>query len=121
MAVFEYLQEDVVHIRMRLFDFIEQNYRVWIAFNAFRQLSAFLVADIAWRRADKLRNGVLLHKLRHIEADKGFFTSEQELRKRPRHFGFSDAGRSQKQERSCGAMRRFQAGTRSANGASQRV
>ena len=49
MAVFKHLQQDVVHIRMRLLDFIEQDDGVRIALHAFRELSAFLVSDVARR------------------------------------------------------------------------
>ena len=35
------------HIRVRLFNFIEENYGVWPAPHGFRKLSAFLVTDIA--------------------------------------------------------------------------
>ena len=34
----------------------------------FRQLSALLVSHVARRRADEARDGVLLHVLRHVEA-----------------------------------------------------
>src|SRR5579864_4332718 len=62
---------------------------------------------------------MLLHELRHIEADQRFLAAEEEVRQCARHFGFTHAGRSQEQERADGAVRGFQAGTRAADRAGQ--
>ena len=49
MTVFKHLQQDVVDIRMRLLDFVQQDDRIRVALHAFRELSAFLVSDITRR------------------------------------------------------------------------
>jgi len=69
MAVIEDLQKDVKYIRMRLFNLIEENDGIRISPHLFTELAALVVAHIAWRRANHLGDAVLLHVLRHIDAD----------------------------------------------------
>ena len=52
LAVIHDLQQNIEDIGMRLFDFIEQQHGVGRAPDFFGQLPAFVVADIAGRRAD---------------------------------------------------------------------
>ncbi len=100
LAVFKHLQQDVEDIRMRLLDFVEQDDRVRRALHALGELAAFFVAHVSRRRADQLRDRVLLHELRHIEADQRLLAAEHELRQGARDFGLADAGRSEEQEAS---------------------
>ena len=120
LAVFKHLQQDVEEIRMRLLDFVEQDDRVGRALHALGQLAALFVADVSRRRTDQLRDRVLLHELRHIEADQRLLAAEHELRQGARDFGLADAGRAEEEERADRAVRTLQAGTRAANGAGQR-
>src|SRR5207244_8478656 len=83
-------------------------------------LPALFVAYVSRRRTDQLRNRVLLHELGHIEADQSLLDAEHELRERARYFGFADAGRTEKQERTDGPVRAFQAGTAASDGAGKR-
>ena len=76
LPVFEDLQQNVVHVRMRLLNFVEQNHRVRRAAHAFGQLAAFFVSHVSWRRADQFRHGMLLHVFGHVEADERFFAAE---------------------------------------------
>ena len=69
LAVVENLQQDVQHIRVRLLDLVEENNGVGLAANFFGQLTGLVIADVARRGADETRDGVLLHKLRHIETN----------------------------------------------------
>ena len=98
LPVLENLQQDVVHIRMRLLDFVEQDHRIRRAAHALRQLAAFFVSHISWRRADQLRYRMLFHVFGHIEANQRFFAAEQELGKPPRHFRLAHARRPEEQE-----------------------
>ena len=50
--------------------------------------------DVARGRADELRDGVLLHVLRHVEADERLLVLEQELRQPPRDLGLAHARRA---------------------------
>ncbi len=120
LAVFEDLQQDVVNIRVRLLDFIQQNDRIRVALDALGELAALFVAHISGRRTDQLRNRMLLHVLRHVEANQALLAAEQERRQSARDFGFADAGGPQEQERSGRAAGRFQPGARTADGARQR-
>ena len=95
MPIFKDLQQDVVHIRMGLFDFVEQNDGIRIPLYTLGKLAAFLIADIPWRRSDQLRHRMLFHELGHVEPDQRFFAAEQELGQRPSHFRLSDAGRAE--------------------------
>src|SRR5258708_1258328 len=104
---------------MRLFDFVEQHDRVRGALHAFGKLSAFFVAYVSRRRTDQLRDRMLLHEFRHVEADQSFFATEHELGERSRDFGLAYAGRPEEQERSDRAVRALQPGAAAADGAGQ--
>src|SRR5581483_760345 len=119
LAVFKDLQQDVEDIRVRLLDFVQQDDRIWRALHPLGELSALFVADVSRRRTDQLGDRVLLHELRHIEADQRLFGAEHELRQGARDFGFADAGGAEEQERSDGTVRALQAGAAAADGASQ--
>src|SRR4030095_11124027 len=121
MAVLKHLQQDVVNIRVRLLDFVQQNDGVRIPLHTFGQLTALLVSNVAGRGANQLRYRMLLHELRHVKADERFFAAEQELRQRSSHLGLSDAGRTEEQERAGRTVRRLQARPRTPDRASQRI
>src|ERR1700690_3682 len=104
---------------MRLFDFVEQHDGVGRALDALSQLPALFVAHISRRRPDQLRDRVLLHELRHIEADESLVAAKHEMRQSARDFGFADAGRSEEEEPADRTIRTLQSCTRTANGASQ--
>src|SRR5579884_1231684 len=119
LAVFEYLQQNIEDVRMGLLDFIQQDDRIGRTLHALGKLAAFLVAHVSGRRTDQLRNGVLFHKLRHIEADEALFTAEEELGQSPRYFGFADARGPEEQEGTGRATGRFEPGARTADRAGQ--
>ena len=68
-AVVQHLQQHVEHVGVGLLDLVEQHHAVGLAPHGLGQLAAFVVADVAGRRADQPRDGVLLHVLRHVDAD----------------------------------------------------
>ena len=68
-AVIQYLQQDIEHVRMRFFHFIQQNHAVRFAAHLLGQIAALFVAHIARRRANQPRNAVFFHVFRHIHAD----------------------------------------------------
>ena len=98
LPVFEDLKQDVENVRMSLFDFVQEDNRIWRPAHAFGELSAFFIADIAWRRADQLRNGMLLHEFRHVEAHQRFFRAKEKFGKSASHFRFADARGPKEQE-----------------------
>ena len=113
--VFEHLQQQVEDVGMRFLDLVEQHDRVRTAAHGFGQLTAFFVADVSRRRADQTRDRVLLHVLRHVDADHRLFVVEQELGDAARDFGLADAGRSEEDERADRAIGVLQPGARTAD------
>ena len=68
LAVVHNLQQNVVEVRMCLFDFVEQKHTVRMLVHAVCQQPALIEANIAGRRADETRYGVALHIFGHIKA-----------------------------------------------------
>ncbi len=58
---------------------------------------------------------MLLHELRHVEADEGLLAAEKELSQGAGHFGFADAGRAKEEEAADGAQRALEACTGTAD------
>ena len=85
---------------MRLFDFIEKDNGIRMTADFFRQLARIVIADIAGRRTDHSRNGVLLHKFRHIKPNQRVRRVEKVLRQHLDKLRFSDARRSRENKRS---------------------
>ncbi len=84
---------------MRLFDLVEQDHLIGTAADGFGQHAAFLVTDIARRRAEQPRDRVFLHEFAHVDADHCGGVVEQEFGERLGQFGLADAGRAKEQER----------------------
>ncbi len=115
-AVIEDLQQHVEHIRVCLFDLIEQHNGIRLAAHGLGQLTALIIAYISRRRTDQTRHGVLLHILGHIETDQGIFVTEHGFRKRLAQLGLAYAGRAEENERADGALRIMQADSAAADG-----
>src|SRR3954465_11584636 len=96
---------------MRLFDFIQQDDRIRSSLDTLRELTALFVAHISRRRSNQLRDRMLLHELRHIEADERLLTAEEELGQSSRHLGLSNTRWAKEQERAGRPLRRLQACT----------
>src|SRR5687768_9155279 len=62
-----------------LLDEIEKDDAVGPAADALGELAAFLVADVAWGRADQAADVVLLHVLGHVDLHEGLGVAEHEL------------------------------------------
>ena len=69
LPVIHHLQQDIVQILMRLFDFIQQQYRMRVLINRIGQKPALIEADIARRRTNQARHTMAFHILGHVEAD----------------------------------------------------
>ena len=98
-AVVHHLQQDVEDVGVGLLDLVEQDDGVRAPAHRLGELAALLVADVAGGRADEPRDGVLLHVLRHVDADHRVLGVEHELGQRARQLGLADAGRAEEQER----------------------
>ena len=68
-GVIHHLQQDVVDVRMRLLEFVEQDDAVRVRADRVDEQATLLEADVSRRRADEPRDRMLLHVLAHVEAD----------------------------------------------------
>eukprot|EP01132_Coremiostelium_polycephalum_P016380 gene16379-biopygen8373 len=117
-AVVHDLQQQVEDFRVRLLDFIEQQYAMWLLGDRLGQQAALVEADIARRRTDQARDGVTLHVLGHVETHQ---LDPHGLGQLPRRFGLADAGRPGEQERTDRLVRRLEASAGQLDRGGQRV
>ena len=110
-TVLEDLQQRVEDVRVGLLDLVEEHHGERLAPHLLGELAALLVADVAGRRAEQPRDGVLLAELGHVELDQRVLVAEQELGQRLGQLGLTDAGRAGEDERAAGTLRVLQAGT----------
>ena len=66
-AVIHHLQQQVKDIRVRFFDFIQQQYRMRMLNNSIGQQTALVETDIPRRRTNQAADGVAFHILGHIK------------------------------------------------------
>src|SRR5574344_354816 len=99
-SVIEHLKQHIEHIRMRLFNFVEQHNTVRTSAHSLSQLTAIITAYISRRCTDKARHREFFHILRHIDPCKRLFIIEKEIGKRFRKLRFSDTGRTYEQKAS---------------------
>ena len=99
-AFVEHLQQHVEHVRVGLFDLVEQHHRVGPPAHRLGQLTALVVADVAGRRTHQASHRVLLAVLAHVDADHRALVVEQEVGQRLGQLGLADAGGAEEQERS---------------------
>ncbi len=95
---------------MRLLDLVEQHDLVGPAPHRLGQRAAFLVADIARRRADQAGDRVLLHVLGHVDAHERRVVVEQEAGERLGQLGLADARGAEEHERADRPVRVLQPG-----------
>ena len=94
LTVLQNLQQDILDIRVCLFDLVKQHHAVRAAAHSLGQLPALIVAEVARRRAQQPGSGVLLLILRHIELEQRFLAAEPADCQRPCQCGLSHAGRA---------------------------
>ena len=111
-TIIEYLQKNIEEIRMRLFDFIEEDDAVRRLSHGIGQLAAFFIADISWRRTDETGHFVFLHVFRHIETNHIFLTAKHAFSERSGQLGLADTGRAEEEEGTDRTFRILHAGTR---------
>src|SRR5438045_1310116 len=79
------------------------------------ELPTFVVPHISRRRSDQTRNRMLLHILRHVDADHIVLIVEQEFRESTRELSLANSGWSKKDEGADRASRIAQSSSRAAN------
>ena len=115
-AFLEDLQEQMHDIRVGFFHFIEKDHRIRAAAHGLAELTAFLVPDIAGRRADEAGGGELFHVFRHVDLDERVGIAEHEFGEGAGEEGLTNTGRAEKNERSDRAARVFEVGPGAAEG-----
>ena len=119
-SVIKDLKKDVENIAVGFFHFVEKDDGIRMATDGFGQLSALIVSDIARRRADEPRHGVLLHVFAHVEAHDGLLVVEEEFGQRLAQLGFAHAGGSEEHEGTDRPVFVLQSGPRAAHGVGDR-
>src|SRR5690606_19280128 len=115
-TIVKHLQQDVEHIRVCLFNFIQEDDRVRLTPHLFGELSAFFISYIARRGTDKSRYGELLHVFAHVDPDECIFLIEQVRSKYLGKLGLTNTGRSQEDERANRLTRIFESDARPLDG-----
>ena len=115
-AVVEDLQEDVEHVRMRLFDLVKEDDGVRTAADGLSQLAALLITHVSGRCADQTRDGEFLHILRHVDAHEVLFIVKQGFGQRLGQLRLADAGGAEEEERAERAVRVLDAGAAALDG-----
>ena len=116
-SVLQDLQQQVPHVLVRLFDLVEKHNAVRLSPHLFRQLPAFVVADVTRRRADQARNAVLFHILAHVDADHCLLAAEHRLGERAAQLCFAHARRPEEEKRPDRPPRIFDADSTPTDGA----
>jgi hypothetical protein len=94
-GVVHHLQQDVEQVGVGLLDLVEEQHAVRVLVDRVGEQAALIEADVAGRRADQPRHRVLLHVLRHVEAEE---LDAQGLGELLGQLGLADAGRPGEQE-----------------------
>ncbi|GIW70701.1 MAG: hypothetical protein KatS3mg102_0243 [Planctomycetota bacterium] len=118
-ALFENLQEHVHHVRMGLFDLVEEDHAVRLAAHGLGELAALLVADVAGRRADEAGDVELLHVLGHVELHQRLGVAEHLLGQRLGQQRLAHAGGAEQGEGADGAFGVLEVRARAAQGLAQ--
>ena len=100
---------------MGFFDLVEEHHREWLAPNGFGELPTLFVAHIAGGRTHQTTDRVLLHVLRHVQADHCGFVAEQELGECLCKLCLAYAGWAQEDERTRRTLGVFEPGACAAN------
>ena len=111
-ALVEHLEEDLVHVGVRLLDLVEQHHAVGPAPHRLGQHAALAVADVAGRRALERRDGVRLLELAHVDGDDVLLAAVERLGQRQRGLGLADAGGAAQHEHADRLVRVVELGAR---------
>ena len=76
LTVLQDLQQNVLDVRMCLFDLVKQYHTVGAAAHGLGELAAFVMTQIARRCPQQAGSGVLFLILRHIELEQGLLAAK---------------------------------------------
>ena len=114
--IVKHLQEYVEHVRVRLFHLVKQDDAVGFAAYGFGQIAAFVIPDIAGRRANEPRDGMLLHELAHVDADHVLLGIKEEACQRLAQLGLAHPRRTEEEEGAIRPVRISEASARATHG-----
>ena len=117
-SVVKYLQEDVEHIGMSFFDFVEEHHTVRFATYSLSELTTFIVTYVPRRCTNETRDTELLLVLTHINTGHHILIVEQILGKCLCQLRLTCTRRTEEDERRDRTSRILQASTRPADGVS---
>ena len=121
-AIVQNLEEQVVNVRMRLFNFIEQHHRIRMLANLFAQLTTTIFkAHISRRSANQAAYAMLFHVFAHVDTHKRIFATEKFLAKHLREFRLTHTRRAQEEEAAHRALVVANACTATADGFHNRI
>jgi len=89
------LQENVEDVRVRLFDFVEQQHAVGLLGDRLGQQATLVEPDVTRRRADQAGDGMTLHVFGHVETHQFYAEAVGQLLG---DLGLADPGRAAEQE-----------------------
>ena len=92
MTIIKNLKHHIEDVRMRFFNFIKENHAVWSAAYFFRQLTTFVIPNIAWWRTNHLAGRMLFHIFTHVHANHGVLVVKHKLSQGFRKFCFTHTG-----------------------------
>src|SRR5260370_9861132 len=99
---------------LRFSDSTTETNLLWPTTPGLRKLAAFLVTDVARRRADQTRSGELFHILRHVDLNQRVAIAKHEFRQLLGEKRFADTGRPEENEGTDRTPRIFQIGAAAA-------
>ena len=103
-SILHNLQQQIKHIGMGFFDFVQQHHAVGLATNSIRQLTTLIVAHIARWCANQASGGVLFHIFAHIKTQHGSFIAKKLLGQGLSQLGFANTSRTKEEEGTHGTI-----------------
>ena len=108
-TVIQHLQQDVEHIGMGFFYFIEQHHRVGLTAYSLSELSTLIVTYVSRRGTNQTGDAILLLILTHIDTRHHRLIIEQIVGQGLGQFGLTDTCGAQEDERGDGSLGILQA------------
>ena len=99
-ALLQHLQQEHLHLAVRLLDLVQHHHARGPAAHGLGELAAVAVAHVARGRADEAGHAVGLGHLAHVQAHQRVAAAEEHLGQRARHLRLAHARGAQEEEAS---------------------
>src|SRR6185369_6769621 len=97
-SLIENLEEELHHIRMCLFHFVEEHHRIGLSPHCLGQNAAFTVTDVSWRRSLQTGYSMSFLILAHVDRYQVSFAAIQGVSESESSFRLTNTGGSDEQE-----------------------